>query len=112
MSERWSALPTPPTVARVWVQDQTTNTWSKVGTVVEVHPHRQYAVKMDEGGRISLRTLGHLKETALPRAVSGSGDSEDGHTTSPEPRTPASPEVEPHPQRQKSHPRWLEDYIM
>ncbi|XP_045111712.1 uncharacterized protein LOC123504872 [Portunus trituberculatus] len=55
--------------ARVWVQDHTTKAWSKSGTVVEVHPYRQYAVRMDGSGRISLRTRGHLKEPPSPGGV-------------------------------------------
>lgn len=45
--------------ARVWIQDQATKTWSKSGTVVDVHPYRQYAVRIDGSVRISLHNRGH-----------------------------------------------------
>ena len=85
----------------VWVQDQTTKVWSKSGTVIEVHPYRQYAVRMDGSSCISLRTRSHLKEAAPSREP-------------PSPR--GSPELQPpgreRPQRHTSQPRWLNDYVL
>lgn len=91
--------------ARVWVQDQTSKAWSKSGTVVEVHPYRQYAVRMDGSGRISIRTRGHLKEAAPQPEMPPSPQE-------PQPLTPES--LPPPPPRQPRHrrqPRWLEDYV-
>ena len=94
--------------ARVWVQDQPTKRWSKSGTVVEVHPHRQYAVRMDGSGRISLRTRSHLKEVPPQREPPSPCDSPEQQP--PEAPQPAPPERE-RPQRKKSRPRWLADYV-
>ena len=94
--------------ARVWVQDQPTKRWSKSGTVVEVHPHRQYAVRMDGSGRISLRTRSHLKEVPLQQEPPSPCDSPEQQP--PEAPQPAPPERE-RPQRKKSRPRWLADYV-
>ena len=97
--------------ARVWVQDQATKAWSKSGTVVEVHPYRQYAVRMDGSGRISLRTRSHLKEAAPRQEPPSPGGSPEPQPSSPEAVPPASPGKE-RPQRHRSQPKWLDDYVM
>ncbi|XP_076054512.1 uncharacterized protein LOC143033212 [Oratosquilla oratoria] len=97
--------------ARVWVQDQTSKAWSKSGTVVEVHPHRQYAVRMDGSGRISLRTRGHLRMAAPPRGPLSPGGSPEPQPPTQGTPPPASPRRE-RPQRHTSRPRWLDDYII
>ena len=50
----------------VLVQNQTgpkPNRWERTGTVIEALPHRQYTVKMDGSGRLSLRNRKFLKPT-------------------------------------------------
>ncbi|XP_063859165.1 uncharacterized protein LOC135100132 [Scylla paramamosain] len=91
--------------ARVWVQDQTSKAWSKSSTVVEVHPYRQYAVRMDGSGRISIRTRGHLKEAA-PQPEPPLSPRE------PQPLKPeALPPPPPRQPRRRRQPRRLEDYV-
>ena len=97
--------------ARVWVQDQTSKTWSKSGTVVEVHPYRQYAIRMDGSGRISIRTRGHLKEAA-PQQEPPIAPQEPEPLALGEPPTPDAPSAPPSRQpRHRTQPRWLEDYV-
>ena len=101
--------------ARVWVQDQTSKAWSKSGTVVEVHPYRQYAVRMDGSGRISIRTRGHLKEAARQPEPPASPQEPEPPASPREPLEPPPLTAEtPPPPRQPRHriqPRWLEDYV-
>ena len=51
---------------RVALQDQRSKRWTRTGSIVEVLPHRQYRVKMDGSGRVTLRNRRFLKETKLP----------------------------------------------
>ena len=44
--------------------------WDRSGTIVERHDHRQYAVRMDRSGRVSLRNQIHLRPTMIrPHAL-------------------------------------------
>ncbi|MPC80041.1 hypothetical protein E2C01_074605 [Portunus trituberculatus] len=97
--------------ACVWVQGQTTKAWSKSGTVVEVHPYRQYAVKMDGSGRISLRTRGHLKEATPPWEPPSIGGVPEVQSPTPEAVPPLASPGRERPQRQRSRPTWLDDYM-
>ena len=91
---------------RVRVQNQASNVWDRTGLVVEALPYRQYTIRLDGSGRVSLRNRKHLRPTltpALPEATSGAPS-----TTSP-PATPPPPL--PHPRRQTKRPGWLNDYV-
>jgi len=83
----------------VWIQDQATKAWSKSGTVVEVRSYRQYTVRIDGSGRITLRNRSHLKEASPLDPLSS-------------PAQQMSPELPPmRPCRQRSRPGWLNDYV-
>ena len=49
---------------RVRVQNQATHLWDRTGLVVEARPYRQYAVRLDGNGRISVRNRKHLRPSA------------------------------------------------
>ena len=51
---------------RVAMQDQKSKRWTRTGSIVEVLPHRQYRVKMDGSGRVTLRNRRFLRATKLP----------------------------------------------
>ena len=90
----------------VRVQNQASNVWDRTGLVVEALPHRQYTIRLDGSGRISLRNRKHLRPTlaqAPPEAQIGVPP------TVGSPATP--PQLQPHPRRQAKHPRWLDDYV-
>ena len=59
--------PLTPLLARerVAVQDQKSKRWTRTGSIVEVLPHRQYRVRMDGSGRVTLRNRRFLKTTKL-----------------------------------------------
>ena len=48
---------------RVALQDHVSKRWTRTGSVVEVLPNRQYKVKMDGSGRVTLRNRRFLKKT-------------------------------------------------
>ena len=54
-------LPELDTGKNVLCQNTRTNSWDRSGTIVSKLQHRQYLVKMDGSGRISLRNRRHLK---------------------------------------------------
>lgn len=83
----------------VTIQDQAAKAWSKLDTIVEVHRHRQYAVKIDISGSISLRNCCHLTEGSPPR------EPPDAERV---PEQQVSAQVPPLMHR--SRLRWLEDY--
>ncbi|KAK3880049.1 hypothetical protein Pcinc_001365 [Petrolisthes cinctipes] len=94
---------------QVWVQNQETKVWDRRGVVTETLPHRQYTVKLDGSGRVTLRNRRHL------RAVRGSS-----HPTQPPPQNlilhstrsrPTHTEATGRPQRRVKQPAWMSDYI-
>ena len=80
---------------QVWLQDQATKLWDRRGVVTEVLPCRQYTVKLDGSGRLTLRNRRHM------RAVRGS--------TQPPTRTPSPPRQRP--VRRVRQPAWMADYF-
>ncbi|KAK8381424.1 hypothetical protein O3P69_018480 [Scylla paramamosain] len=97
---------------RVLVQDhQHGRRWNRAGIVIEARDHRQYLVRLDGSGRISLRTRQHLR---LAPEVPQASDTED--LAPPTPLPPLSP-PSPAPQmdgegrRARRPPRWLKGYV-
>ncbi|KAK8407630.1 hypothetical protein O3P69_002287, partial [Scylla paramamosain] len=78
--------------------------WDRTGLVVEGLAHRQYTVRLDGSGRISLRNRKHLRPTLAPTppvaTCGGAGqDASPPHPqSSPSPK-PATPQP-PRPRRQ------------
>ncbi|XP_066975342.1 uncharacterized protein [Macrobrachium rosenbergii] len=84
---------------RVRVQDPVTKTWDRSGLVVESKGHRQYLIRLDGSGRVSLRNRKHLK--VLKRQ--------------PPTSSAIPPRPEPAPPRPKRHtvqPSWMGKYVM
>ena len=76
---------------RVRVQNQASNVWDRTGLVVEALPYRQYTVRLDGSGRISLRNRKHLRPTLVltPPEVQSGAPSTAGRST-PTPPPPKS----------------------
>ena len=64
-----TAHPLQPLTTRTAVMVQTNGKWDRSGRVVEVLPHRQYHVKVDGSGRVTLRNRRFL------RPIAGSAES-------------------------------------
>ena len=107
----------------VRIQNQATNKWDRTGVIMENRPHRQYTVRLDGSGRISLRNRRHLKAVAPP-PFSASPQPD----VAPPPRTvetAAQPpsEIEPaaspplqhsarsRSRRERRRPNWLSDFV-
>ncbi|XP_063878128.1 uncharacterized protein LOC135110103 [Scylla paramamosain] len=94
---------------RVLVQDhQHGRRWNRAGIVIEARDHRQYLVRLDGSGRISLRTRQHLRPA--PEA----SDTEDLAPPTPlPPLSPPSPapRMDGEGRRARRPPRWLKDYV-
>ena len=67
-----TARPLPPLTARTAVRIQSNNKWNRTGRVVEVLPNRQYRIRVDGSGRVTLRNRRFLRviererESAMP----------------------------------------------
>ena len=116
--------------AHVRVQNQANNKWDRTGTVTEVKPHRQYIIKLDGSGRLSLRNRRHIKEVAPPPATSQPPtvpSSALPPTTLPPPITESDSDVDEsrpesavqptessipfRPKRAVNKPKWFKDYV-
>ncbi|XP_076063459.1 uncharacterized protein LOC143038319 [Oratosquilla oratoria] len=95
---------------RVLVQDQHSGTWNRAGTVVEDKGNRQYIIRLDGSGRISLRTRNHLRPCNTPPHANQSSDVNQ-RTPETELVNPPSPEHHTPAKRQIRPPRWLKDYV-
>ncbi|XP_076042081.1 uncharacterized protein LOC143025983 [Oratosquilla oratoria] len=99
-------LPTLSIGTQVLIQDQASKLWDRRGVVTEVLPFRQYSVKLDGSGRITLRNRRHLRvaaDTSLQETLS----------PSPAPQTsnpPSSNTPHSRPKRSSRKPMWLRDY--
>ena len=54
---------------KVLCQDVTTKNWNRPGVIVEVLKYRQYNVKMNGSGRVSLRNRRHVQNISRPQPV-------------------------------------------
>ena len=93
------APPSPPGNS-VLVQNQANKTWDRTGIIVEARDNRQYLVKLDGSGRLSLRTRLHLKPLAQPSPSSPPG-----------PQALPPPPPLRRPRRRVARPGWLDDYV-
>jgi len=80
--------------APVCVQNQATNVWYRRGMVAEALPNRQYSIRLDGSGRISIRNRRHLGPVRVTMAT-------------PHP----TPEPVRRPKRQVTRPGWLSDFV-
>ncbi|KAK4327848.1 hypothetical protein Pmani_001697 [Petrolisthes manimaculis] len=97
----------------VLVQDQQTKTWNRTGTVVENKDNRQYLIRLQGSGRISLRTREHLRPSNVPTTSDRQGDNSQLMDEVPLTPTPQLPPLPRSPGKRKPRPpRWLDDYIV
>ena len=54
---------------QVLCQNQDSKKWDRSGSIVEVHKHRQYTIKMDGTGRLSLRNRRHLRPVLVTKPI-------------------------------------------
>lgn len=54
----------------VLCQNQSNNKWDKSGTIVECLPYRQYRIKIDGTGRLTLRNRRHIRPNRISTQVS------------------------------------------
>ncbi|KAK8381385.1 hypothetical protein O3P69_018454 [Scylla paramamosain] len=91
------------------MQNQMTKVWDRSGVVAEALPHRQYTVRLDGSGRLSLRNRRHLRvkrgATLASPAPSHAGPTP---ATSPTPQPRQS--TPSRPRRTSRRPQWLADY--
>ena len=55
-------LPELPTGTRVLCQNMRSMKWDRSGTIVDVGQYRQYFIKLDGSGRITLRNRRHIRK--------------------------------------------------
>ncbi|KAK8390096.1 hypothetical protein O3P69_012967 [Scylla paramamosain] len=112
--EAVTALDTPrslqplSTGARVRIQNQASNRWDRTGVITEVLPYRQYTVRLDGSGRLSLRNRRHLR-----CVKAGTGSTPGAPPTANPSSTPTGTTSAPQdrrPSRNKKRPLWLKDY--
>lgn len=97
-----------PPDTRVWVQNQATHIWDRRGVVTETLPHRQYTIKLEGSGRVSLRNRRHLRPVRAGNATPARPS-----PTLPSllPSAPDEPSVSQRPQRHVKRPGWLSDFV-
>ena len=93
-----TAHPIAPLATQTPVMIQTKGKWNKSGRIVEVLPHRQYRVRVDGSGRVTLRNRRFLKPMAENRSPTvspfPSGPSPPTHPVMP--LSPSSPPTATH----------------
>jgi transposase InsO family protein len=92
-----TAHPLQPLATQTSVMVQTNGKWDKSGQVVEVLPHRQYRIKVDGSGRVTLRNRRFLRpipsSSASPTMIpSASGYSRPTNDTAPPANSGTTPE--------------------
>ena len=106
----------------VRIQNQATKKWDRTGVIIESRPHRQYVVRLDGSGRLSLRNRRHLKVIAppvtAPPVMTPPTSIPAPQPSSPQPRSNTSPVPNPtepycidRPKRITHKPAWLNDYV-
>ncbi|KAK8383418.1 hypothetical protein O3P69_019065 [Scylla paramamosain] len=92
---------------RVRMQNQASGTWDRTGLIVEALPYRQYTVRLDGTGRISLRNRKHLRPVAEltpppapPTLRPPTPPAAQPTMTNAQVSTPTQPQLRPAPRRQ------------
>ena len=115
LQERANTHQRPPLLpgGRVLVQDQHTKTWNRAGTVVEDRGSRQYLIRLDGSGWVSLRTREHLRPCHTLPSVDGPGTTSQELADTGQPPSPIQQPQAPAPDRRQTRPpRWLENYVV
>lgn len=93
---------------QVWVQEPSTRKWDRRGVVTEVRPHRQYTVKLEGSGRLTVRNRRHLRPVrGAPMVPAGANAS----PSPPAPRPAAQQDTVSRPTRRVRQPPWMADYV-
>ncbi|KAK8402037.1 hypothetical protein O3P69_001252 [Scylla paramamosain] len=85
---------------RVRMQNQASGTWDRTGLIVEALPYRQYTVRLDGSGRISLRNRKHLRPVAESTPPPAPPTLRPPTTTPAQVSTPTQPQLRSAPRRQ------------
>ena len=100
---------------RVWVQNQMSKVWDRSGIITEALPHRQYTVRLDGSGRLSLRNRKHLKVhtgNTSPARPQGQQDTPAPvPALQPCPAQSTSQPAQSRPQRTIRKPQYLSEYV-
>ena len=118
VSSRTSRRHTPlHTGDKVRIQNQATKMWDRTGVVIEQLPHRQYNVRLDGSGRISLRNRWHLSpihapkpshENEVPPTAPANSPNAPPNMPDAPPNIPDAPPTRP--RRRACRPFWQSDY--
>ena len=137
LAERHDNRSLPPLAlgGRVLVQNAPRGVWDRAGMVIETRPNRQYLVRLEGSGRISLRNRVHLRPTSAQASdapddpvwrpiVSSPPPAESPTARSPPPAEsptarsppPTTPPAALSPagrrgRRARHPPGWLKDYV-
>ncbi|KAK8392708.1 hypothetical protein O3P69_014855 [Scylla paramamosain] len=94
------------------MQNQASGTWDRMGLIVEALPYRQYTVRLDGSGRISLRNRKHLRPVAEstppptpPTLRPPTPPAAQPTTTPAQVSTPTQPQLRPAPRTQEAGDR-------
>ena len=105
---------------QVRVQDPVSKLWNRSGLVIEVNGqgYRQYRVRLDGSGRVSLRNRRHLRATLSPLGDVEEESAPTGGSPNPQAQLSPPPPIEPEmyvrsrQQRCRRPPAWHDDYAM
>ena len=64
-NRRTHVLPQLKIGDHVLLQDQASKKWNRTGTIVEMMPHRQYNIRMDGSGRVTMRNRRFIKPSQM-----------------------------------------------
>ena len=105
----------------VRVQDPVSGKWDRSGTVIEGRGYRQYRIRLEGSGRVSLRNRRHLRVTLSPPSTGGEETARMGESLDP-PRQQLGGELpplveqesvpDPRQRRCRRPPGWHNDYEM
>lgn len=115
LMDRGNTRQRPPLIpgSSVLIQDQNTKTWNRSGTVVEDRGNRQYLIRLQGSGRVSLRTREHLRPcNSLPSADEESDSSQLTDETVPMNTQPPPALTRAPTKRETCPPRWMVDYTV
>lgn len=91
-----TAHPLQPLTVQTAVMVQTDGKWDKSGYIIEALPHRQYRVRVDGSGRVTLRNRRFLRPTTAGNNNTASTPPQSGPTPpSPQPQQPQDSSVQP-----------------
>ena len=91
---------------QVRIQNPVSNKWDRTGVVTEALQHRQYTVRLDGSGRVSLRNRRHLRCSGPPALNTPTNSPPTAQRT----QERCQPTMELRTKRKTSKPVWMADY--